>query len=501
MTLMPLHISLQPAPSINFVRVLKGFLCAMTVCFTGLLSYSVLPSTAVAQTLTERPKTEIATIKFNLGRLEQDLKAYGQWTEYDFRGQERYKFTEIESNPNTLRLLGQNGSVQLLIDLENKIISGEWAGHPMEKLYTIVEIDRMMFTASPTVKARGEITASTDVPAIRSSDPLQPSTEPSVEPFVQPEDKTFTEFPSNDTPTLTPPLTSLPVPLILNPNTRSGIPLLAGPSSTVSGTDFGQAIEPALITLVAHSDGAFIKKRGFDWIETTPNTVFDLKKIGHSETSIFLYEQSRGRLVALDLKNRFARSSQGGRLEILYPLTSIDQDSMRILAPQNPIVDGPDTSESSQAVSILPSPPQTIPQQAIPEPIIPELVNPEQPDSEQAIKDGIKTEIDTKPVSDRPVVQTPEFNQGRLTIKERFECRKKGGFVERAGRLGAERCTIRYSDGGNVCLDSQDCQGKCQTKANSSKKTVSGKCQMTDNPFGCRAEVVNGEAEPMICVD
>lgn len=92
--------------------------------------------------------------------------------------------------------------------------------------------------------------------------------------------------------------------------------------------------------------------------------------------------------------------------------------------------------------------------------------------------------------------------EGKMSAIERTQCLTKGGFIERAGLLGYERCTMRYSDGGNICIDSSNCEGKClATPQDAQTNTVSGLCQKTDSPFGCYAEVVAGKVGPALCVD
>ena len=77
-----------------------------------------------------------------------------------------------------------------------------------------------------------------------------------------------------------------------------------------------------------------------------------------------------------------------------------------------------------------------------------------------------------------------------------------GGKVERGGILDSERCTMPYSDAGKVCIDSSNCSGKCVVdSSNQNNGAFSGTCQIDDNPFGCYAEVVAGEAQPALCVD
>ncbi|MEM9599712.1 MAG: hypothetical protein AAF926_01695 [Pseudomonadota bacterium] len=105
------------------------------------------------------------------------------------------------------------------------------------------------------------------------------------------------------------------------------------------------------------------------------------------------------------------------------------------------------------------------------------------------------TRFEREPVS-------PPVVEGTLSPAERARCADRGGFVERAGLLGAERCTIRFSDGGQSCTDSSQCQGQCRTDVSTpAGSAATGVCQKTDNPFGCFSEVRQGQAGPGLCVD
>ncbi|MGJ8560061.1 MAG: hypothetical protein ACSHX3_07475 [Litorimonas sp.] len=105
-------------------------------------------------------------------------------------------------------------------------------------------------------------------------------------------------------------------------------------------------------------------------------------------------------------------------------------------------------------------------------------------------------------VSGEPHTPIPPVPNGALSPTEKLACVQSGGFVERAGLLGAERCTTPYSDAGLVCTDSAQCQGQCRADLSSDIGAhVSGVCQANDNPFGCFSEVVNGQAGPGLCVD
>lgn len=91
---------------------------------------------------------------------------------------------------------------------------------------------------------------------------------------------------------------------------------------------------------------------------------------------------------------------------------------------------------------------------------------------------------------------------GTMPRAERDACLADGGKVERAGMLGAERCTKPYNDGGKPCADSTQCDGLCRAPSDKDMGDVSlGVCQMNDNPFGCHAEISNGIVEPTLCVD
>lgn len=105
-------------------------------------------------------------------------------------------------------------------------------------------------------------------------------------------------------------------------------------------------------------------------------------------------------------------------------------------------------------------------------------------------------------MSSDPVTPVTPHQGGTLGPDEIAACVASGGFVERAGLLGAERCTKRYHDAGQICHDSSQCQGQCRAQGNPPMgQPISGVCQATDNPFGCHTEVVRGQAGASLCVD
>lgn len=102
-------------------------------------------------------------------------------------------------------------------------------------------------------------------------------------------------------------------------------------------------------------------------------------------------------------------------------------------------------------------------------------------------------------MQETPLPPTPG---GALSVADKLACVQSGGFVERAGMLGAERCTKQFSDAGLVCTDSGQCQGQCRGTLDTDMGVdVTGVCQATDNPFGCFTEVLGGKAGPGLCVD
>lgn len=109
------------------------------------------------------------------------------------------------------------------------------------------------------------------------------------------------------------------------------------------------------------------------------------------------------------------------------------------------------------------------------------------------------------PTETAPDTDAPSSAEMVLTGEERAACEATGGYVERAGLLGAERCTRRFSDAGKTCKDSDECEGQCRagpkTEAKGHLRLATGVCQANDNPFGCFTNVENGTLGPGLCVD
>ena len=71
------------------------------------------------------------------------------------------------------------------------------------------------------------------------------------------------------------------------------------------------------------------------------------------------------------------------------------------------------------------------------------------------------------------------------------------------GRLQAELCVQPYSDAGQACTDSSQCEGACVTDAMEAAagESVTGQCQADNRPFGCFAELEQGRPVRGICID
>jgi len=405
------------------LKYLIGGFAAATV-FTGFgsfqnpLSMDIL-SPISAHANQSNKASSIDAVHFKRGKLVQTNKSKEIWTEYDSRGTERYEFKTFDYNSNALVLKGTQGNVRLVVDFKTNVISGEWPGHAMSPLYEVTRIDRTPITTKD--KAVEDKTV-TNKDIKDSSSPVE--IDASV-PRPSPNDmKDFSSSKDNQGPNDI----SVPAPTTVPPakdfTSPDGKPVTAA-----------QVPNPSILTVAKHEYGSFEKLEDVDWIEKAQSgRVFNYKKIGHNQRSVFLYDGSRSVMIEIDLQDNKIRSGVSG-------------DGLRPLY---------DIIEAGNAPS-------------------------------------------TK--SDEPVTSV---NTGtKLSYLERTSCRLKGGKVERAGILGHERCTTSYKDGGDICIDSSNCEGLCiaDLSISDNKEAVSGTCQLNDNPFGCYSEVVAGQSTPTLCVD
>ncbi|MCX7206480.1 MAG: hypothetical protein NT086_10950 [Proteobacteria bacterium] len=91
-----------------------------------------------------------------------------------------------------------------------------------------------------------------------------------------------------------------------------------------------------------------------------------------------------------------------------------------------------------------------------------------------------------------------------LPLSAAQNCAQEGGEMKQGGIMGHTLCVKPYPDAGKICRDTTDCQGKCLSELGTpivadGKQT--GHCQSNTMPFGCYAEVKNGNIGPGLCVD
>lgn len=83
-------------------------------------------------------------------------------------------------------------------------------------------------------------------------------------------------------------------------------------------------------------------------------------------------------------------------------------------------------------------------------------------------------------------------------------CQARGGEVRPVCRRQMPRCVIRYADAGRACADKSDCQGLCLADSEqplAGGDIAQGRCQVDDDPCGCKIEVRNGKVAGGRCVD
>ena len=89
---------------------------------------------------------------------------------------------------------------------------------------------------------------------------------------------------------------------------------------------------------------------------------------------------------------------------------------------------------------------------------------------------------------------------------DQVACEEQGGVVRQEGLLGLYRCVLSYSDAGEICTGTDDCEGRCLgddsvTDYQAPAGQAKGLCEADDSPFGCYAVIEDGIVTPAICVD
>jgi hypothetical protein len=87
---------------------------------------------------------------------------------------------------------------------------------------------------------------------------------------------------------------------------------------------------------------------------------------------------------------------------------------------------------------------------------------------------------------------------------DKASCRAKGGSIRDVCILQLPACVAPYSDGGRRCSDNSQCQGKCLAQLDHAPKLgerVNGRCELDDDPCGCKIEVIQGAVGDSACYD
>ena len=106
-------------------------------------------------------------------------------------------------------------------------------------------------------------------------------------------------------------------------------------------------------------------------------------------------------------------------------------------------------------------------------------------------------ELDLSQYADQPEFCRP-VNEAMVTA-----CAKGEGKMIKQGMAGCYSCLINYADAGKACSDGKDCQNDCYATefTDYGKANQTGQCASNNSPFGCRQKIVNGVAQPALCVD
>ena len=101
-----------------------------------------------------------------------------------------------------------------------------------------------------------------------------------------------------------------------------------------------------------------------------------------------------------------------------------------------------------------------------------------------------------------PTAPPPEGPEPRATPQETQQCSARGGTIQPICRLGKLSCVVPYRDGGKPCSDKADCTGKCLYEGPTpAPANATGKCQLSNDPCGCKAPIRHGHVQAPVCLD
>lgn len=97
--------------------------------------------------------------------------------------------------------------------------------------------------------------------------------------------------------------------------------------------------------------------------------------------------------------------------------------------------------------------------------------------------------------ADEPVQKKPSSEEVRA-------CAARGGKIEPVCMTAHLTCVVRYRDAGKRCTDKSGCQGECLYEGERPPPpNPAGRCQATSDPCGCKAPMLKGQVQPMLCAD
>lgn len=115
----------------------------------------------------------------------------------------------------------------------------------------------------------------------------------------------------------------------------------------------------------------------------------------------------------------------------------------------------------------------------------------------QVSGDGSELSSSPDPSAFAALMLMPDAPQSTVATNSAI-CADIGGTWRRDGLMGAYHCFEIYSDAGQSCTDSAQCDGECRVTGHT--ETV-GQCQADSGPFGCYGEMIDGKATAFLCVD
>lgn len=410
--------------------------------------------TATAQTPSVTPHSNIEKIVFPGGYLQPANTNNNQWGEFKSNGEQNYAFTRMNETENGFDLVGPEGRVILRVNLKSNVISGEWPGHPMALIHKISKVER---TPPPNAAPAGQGSS-----ALSGSPALRPS-------------------PTDPAQVGSPSVTIVPSP---------------GQSPQSQAQPSGPT--PASLTRAEYQGGYFEKRGASDWVETTQDgRIFSFQQAAIDERRLYLYNPRRNIFVILEPATlRTFVALEGGPIRETTALSRVLGDGSSMTQPS---VSNPQTSPVPNPTPPAPAPEPEPEPTPVPEP------SPTMPETSPEPQPPVSSPPVTVPPISEPPAPTPVTRpppDTRLSPAKRTACLRSGGIIERAGILGAERCTKPFDDAGQTCSDSSECSGMCRAeRLTEFGRPTEGVCQPNDNPFGCFTEVKNGLAEPTLCVD